>query len=137
MAAAWARDGDIDMDLDDLDDQDDGFCCRLAIKTLRASKLIIELILRFVGPIFVLIALTLTMGSLYVFFRAILPYHLPSFWSPYAVFHLALCAFLGQGWIFNYLMCIFTPPGAPAQTVPLPPFLHLPASTSKFQQHKF
>jgi hypothetical protein len=104
------------------------FCCKWVIETL----------LRLVGPIFVVLAITLLLGVTYVFFlcvcffiaqqialfpqsnshtqRAILPYHVEAFTFVWWL-HIAFDAFLAQGVAWNYLMAIFTPPGSPAKLV--------------------
>jgi hypothetical protein len=80
-------------------------------------KCVTETLIRYVGPFFVVIALTLILGGIYVFFAAIFPYQVPNPYTLYGAIHLAWCAFLFQGLMFNYLLTIITPAGAPPPPV--------------------
>jgi palmitoyltransferase len=76
-------------------------------------KCVTETLIRYVGPLFVVIAFTLIYGGIYIFFAAVFPFQVPEPFSLYGALHLAWCAFLFQGLMFNYLFTIITPPGAP------------------------
>jgi palmitoyltransferase len=79
---------------------------------LYGLKWFAESLVRLLGPVFVLFATTLITSVIFVFFKAILPYHTPLF-SFTGICHLIIDLFLIQGWAYNYFMCIFTPPGSP------------------------
>jgi hypothetical protein len=80
-------------------------------------KCVTETLIRYVGPLFVVIAFTLIYGGIYIFFAAVFPFQVPEPFSLYGALHLAWCAFLFQGLMFNYLFTIITPPGAPPPPV--------------------
>eukprot|EP01089_Gocevia_fonbrunei_P002672 TRINITY_DN12588_c0_g1_i1.p1 TRINITY_DN12588_c0_g1~~TRINITY_DN12588_c0_g1_i1.p1 ORF type:complete len:317 (-),score=22.09 TRINITY_DN12588_c0_g1_i1:26-976(-) len=70
-----------------------------------------EMLIRLIGPLFVLTAWTLLSSTVYIFFTVILPYHVETIWSVAGLFHLCIDIFLMQGVFFNYFMCVFTPAG--------------------------
>eukprot|EP01088_Endostelium_zonatum_P003300 TRINITY_DN14509_c0_g1_i1.p1 TRINITY_DN14509_c0_g1~~TRINITY_DN14509_c0_g1_i1.p1 ORF type:complete len:337 (-),score=35.22 TRINITY_DN14509_c0_g1_i1:27-1037(-) len=78
------------------------------------AKWVGEMLIRMVGPLFVLFAWTMLSCVVYVFWNGILQYHTP-LWTPYGFFHIAIDLFLIQGVFFNYFMCVFTPPGSPPE----------------------
>jgi len=80
-------------------------------------KNVLESIIRFVGPFFVALAFILLSGSIYFFFAAIFPYHIPNPFSIYGMAHLLWCSFLLQGLVFNYVLAIITPAGTPPPPV--------------------
>ncbi|KAL6044142.1 Palmitoyltransferase [Balamuthia mandrillaris] len=92
----------------------------LAFTLVKYSKRVTEVLLRIIGPFFVALATTLIAGVIYVFLLAILPYHTPVF-SLYGMLHVAWGLFLAQGVLFNYFMCVFTPPGSPPETTEVDP----------------
>lgn len=92
-------------------------CLDATLRGLLVCKWVTETLIRFVGPFFVVIALTLMLGGIYVFFAAIFPYMVPDPYSLYGAIHLVWCAFLFQGLMFNYIFTIITPPGAPPPPV--------------------
>jgi len=67
---------------------------------------------RWLGPFFVFMALALIFCVVYVLLSELLPYYTTTFVSPFAIFHLLLSSFLLFNILFNYYMCIFTPPGS-------------------------
>eukprot|EP01095_Lingulamoeba_sp_RSL-Kostka_P005548 TRINITY_DN168_c0_g2_i1.p1 TRINITY_DN168_c0_g2~~TRINITY_DN168_c0_g2_i1.p1 ORF type:complete len:315 (+),score=48.72 TRINITY_DN168_c0_g2_i1:43-987(+) len=68
------------------------------------------------GPVCVLVALTLITGIIYVYFTAILPYYTDSYFSFIGLPHLILAFWLIFNIYFNYLMAIFTSPGHTPET---------------------
>jgi len=67
---------------------------------------------RVLGPIFVLMALCLIGGVVYVLMWELLPYYTTSYASPQAILHISFSAFMLFNILFNYCMTIFTPPGS-------------------------
>lgn len=90
----------------------------LLLSCMLRCKWVTEITLRFVGPFFVVLALTLMLGCIYVFLVSIFPLVIPDPLSFLGVLHLLWCAFLFQGLMFNYTLTIITPPGAPPTPVP-------------------
>jgi len=70
---------------------------------------------RIIGPIFVLLALTIIGGVVYELFVDVIPFHAGSVVSPLGLAHTLLSLFLLYNIGFNYGMTIFTPPGAPPE----------------------
>jgi len=73
---------------------------------------------RALGPLFVLIAITLIFGVVYVLLWELLPYYTPSLTSPQAILHISFSGFMLFNILFNYGMTIFTPPGIPPNIDP-------------------
>jgi len=70
--------------------------------------------MRLIGPIFVLIGLTLISGVVYILYVDAIPYHSNGdLSSPLGMFHVIISLFLLYNIVWNYGMVIFTPPGSP------------------------
>lgn len=71
-----------------------------------------SLAIRAMGPVLVLGALGLITGIATIFFLALVPYYTTPYSIAYCL-HCAVGAFILFNIYYNYLSCVFTPPGAP------------------------
>jgi len=70
---------------------------------------------RIIGPIFVLLALTIIGGVVYELFVDVIPYHAGTLSSPLGFTLTTISLVLLYNIFWNYGMTIFTPPGAPPE----------------------
>jgi len=68
--------------------------------------------IRILGPVFVLLALSLISGIIFVYYRALLPYYWAG-WRPGGIAHLLLSVFLSANIFYNYTLVVLTKPGSP------------------------
>jgi len=85
---------------------------RLAFNCLFALKWCFESFIRVVGPVFVVLALTLISGVIYVHFVNSIP-----FYGPYTslgnLLHLIMSVYISFCIGYNYLCAVLVPPGSP------------------------
>lgn len=80
-------------------------------KVLNHAKTTFELFVRFVGPLFVILATILISAVIVVHFRAIIPYY-TDYDTLSGLIHLTVSSFISYNIGFNYFKTIFTPPGS-------------------------
>ena len=82
-------------------------------KIIYLVKNAVDLILRLIGPLFVVAAASLILLVIYIFLYAVIPYHYPdgllNYWTGYI--HVIVSAYLSFNIGWNYILCIFTNPG--------------------------
>lgn len=87
--------------------------CGLVIFLGLNAKLLVELLLRLVGPIFITVCVTLISCISWIYINSIFPYYYDSSFSFGGLVHVCISALLLQGIVFNYFMAVSTPPGSP------------------------
>lgn len=80
---------------------------------LKAVQCLADNLIRLIGPIFVLLALSLTFSVVYVWAMVLLPLHAETIYSFWGGIHTLIAIFLVVNIVFNYVMCIRTEPGSP------------------------
>eukprot|EP00271_Cylindrocystis_brebissonii_P006976 TRINITY_DN1999_c3_g1_i1.p1 TRINITY_DN1999_c3_g1~~TRINITY_DN1999_c3_g1_i1.p1 ORF type:complete len:419 (+),score=44.77 TRINITY_DN1999_c3_g1_i1:171-1427(+) len=76
--------------------------------------------IRVSGPVYIVLAVTLISGVIYVYFTALLPLMAP-FLSIKGFLHTLLALWLAGNVFFNYYMCITTDPGTPPEHIDAAP----------------
>ena len=71
----------------------------------------------YMGPVYVLVGMALILGVSCLYLMAIFMAVYASQGWPVAAAHLALGGFLLGNVLFNYVLCIVTPPGTTAKSV--------------------
>lgn len=69
--------------------------------------------IRVLGPVFVLLAVTLIGSVIYIYYAALLPYYGVWGWHPAGWAHALLSVFLVFNIFYNYTMVVITRPGSP------------------------
>jgi len=67
---------------------------------------------RILGPVFVVMALGLILGVVYVLVTELFPYYVPSLVSPVALLYFSSSAFILFNILYNYYMTVITLPGS-------------------------
>mmetsp|Transcript_19093 Transcript_19093/g.73462 ORF Transcript_19093/g.73462 Transcript_19093/m.73462 type:complete len:338 (-) Transcript_19093:1628-2641(-) len=87
---------------------------RCALYVVLAAQTLLSKAALVLGPVCVVVAFGLIGMVSFTYFSTILPYYMPGgYFNLVSVVHLAISLWLVFNVPFNYLMCIFTPPGAP------------------------
>mmetsp|Transcript_130836 Transcript_130836/g.184363 ORF Transcript_130836/g.184363 Transcript_130836/m.184363 type:complete len:147 (-) Transcript_130836:239-679(-) len=103
---------------------------RWALYAVLAAQTLLSKAALVLGPVCVVVAFGLIGMVTFTYFSTILPAYMPDgYFNLVSLVHLAISLWLVFNVPFNYLMCIFTPPGRPPVQVrrqqpmpcPLPP----------------
>lgn len=79
-------------------------------------KRFLEFLIRLAGPLFVILASGLITGIMVIYFKTIIPYY-SSYTSPLGLWNTGLGIYVCFCIAYNYVMCIFTPPGTTERLV--------------------
>ncbi|KNC50919.1 uncharacterized protein AMSG_07161 [Thecamonas trahens ATCC 50062] len=85
------------------------------VSVLQWVQCVADTLIRLIGPLFVLLALTLTSSVIYVWWVVLLPLHVPQVVSFWGLIHCMVAACLIVNILYNYISCIITPPGTPSK----------------------
>merc|ERR1711916_11768 len=85
------------------------------VQVLKYVQCVADTLIRLIGPLFVLLALTLTSSVIYVWWVVLLPLHVPDVWSVWGALHSMVALCLIANILYNYIACIITPPGSPSK----------------------